>query len=110
MVEIKEEKEIKFQTENRDLDEKVIEILSADKGTRMDYILDETWVKYPKAEEFLKELKRARRQKKSIRMRGAMIIGQTNIGKTSLRQEFIDSNSNPNDKTMKYEYLFVEAP
>ncbi len=110
MVEIKEEKEIKILTENHDLDEEVIEILSAEKYKRMDYILDWTWVQYPKAEEFLKELNRARRQKKSVRMRGAMIIGQTNIGKTSLIQEFIDSNSNPNDKTKKYEYLFVEAP
>ncbi len=110
MVEIKKAKEVLIHMENRDLDEEVIELLREDNDTRMDYILDWTWVQYPKAEEFLIELKRARRQKKSIRMRGVMIIGQTNIGKTSLIQEFIDSNSNLKDKTKKYEYLFVEAP
>lgn len=110
MIETKPDKETNIQTENRDLDEEIIEILNADSNIRMNFILDWTWVQYPKAEEYIKELERVRRQRKSIRTRGAMIIGHPNIGKTSLIQEFIDSHSNPKDKTKKYEYLYVEAP
>lgn len=99
-----------IEYEGRDFEEEVISRLEASKEKRIDYISDWTWISYPKANEYIRELERTRRQKKFIRMRGAMLIGPTAIGKTSLIQEFIDIHTDPIDKTRKWEYLYVETP
>lgn len=105
---IKDESILEF--EDRDLHEDVLAIIDKNDELRIDFILDWTWVLYPRANEYIKELKRALRQKKSVRMRGLMLIGETNVGKTSLIQEFIDINSDPTDKSKEWDFLYVEAP
>lgn len=104
------EKEKISISNDRDLNEEILEVVHFSPQERIDFISDWTWVLYPRAHEYIIELKRALRQKKSVRMRGLMLIGETNIGKTSLIQEFIDQNTDLSDKSHEWDFLYVEAP
>lgn len=101
---------VEIEYKGRDFKKEILSILEESKEKRIDFILDWTWVSYPKANEYIKELERACRQKRSIRMRGAMLIGPTAIGKTSLIQEFMDRHRDPTDNARRWEFLYVEAP
>ena len=102
--------DIEIEYKDRGFCKEIFPLLEENNVKRIDFILDWTWVLYPKANEYLRELERAYRQKKSIRMRGALLIGPPAIGKTSLIQEFIDQNTDLTDKTKRWDFLYVEAP
>lgn len=82
------------------------------KDIRIDIVLKGVWVRYPKADEFIRFLEKLSRQPKRPRMEGRLIVGPTNNGKTSIIQEFIHLQKDRNgyDDASFYEYLYVETP
>ncbi|MHA1679929.1 MAG: TniB family NTP-binding protein [Promethearchaeota archaeon] len=72
---------------------------------RKDFIEQGIWISYPKEDKVKKRLRRIRKQPKSDRPRGGLLISPTGNGKTTLVKRWIKANSRQD-----YDYLYVKAP
>lgn len=59
---------------------------------RIDLILKNRWINYPKADQVLKALEMLLRFPKSDRMQNLLIMGESNNGKTTLARRFFNSH------------------
>lgn len=87
-------------------------ILELPDKARIKIIKKGIWVQYPLADKLISHLEELLYQPKRPRMEGRGIIGDTNNGKTSIVQEFIDiqKRKSGNKDDDFYDILYVEAP
>jgi len=64
----------------------------ADDHSRIQFLREPLWINYPKTVEIIELLQRLLDQPKKPRMQSLLLIGESNIGKTSLIQQFITNN------------------
>jgi len=62
--------------------------LQASKQDRIDFLYEPLWINYPKSEETIQLLSELMNRPKRPRMQNLLIIGEANMGKTSLVTEF----------------------
>jgi hypothetical protein len=78
---------------------------------RIAFMLNEKWFLYPVAKEILKELEFHLKHPKKNRMKGRLIVGGTNNGKTSIVNKFIRSHMPYDDENVKITpVVAVSAP
>jgi hypothetical protein len=68
-------------------------VLELDDEARIDFILQETWITYPTANDVFKKMERLLNHPKKSRMPGMLLVGATNNGKTSLIHRFLSKNT-----------------
>lgn len=85
--------------------------LSLTDEERITFILNEKWFLYPVARDILKELEFHLKHPKKSRMKGRLIVGGTNNGKTSIINKFIRSHMPYDDEDVKITpVIAVSAP
>jgi len=75
----------------RDLDPQVLEMLGKSDTERLNFILQDRWIDYPRGQEIMEELDYLLRQPVRTRMEGMHLTGPTKSGKTALVNAFIAS-------------------
>lgn len=75
------------------LNEETKKYIYKSKEERLNYLENPIWIPYPKVQELLKHLQRLMATPKKPRMPNLLIIGESNIGKTTIINEFERINS-----------------
>ena len=97
--------------ENKHLIQQAQDALLLTDEERIAFMLNEKWFLYPIAKEFLKELEFHLKHPKKNRMKGRLIVGGTNNGKTSIVNKFIRSHMPYDDENVKITpVIAVSAP
>lgn len=66
--------------------------MNTDKNNRIDQILKNRWINYPKANQIFKSLEMLLRFQKSDRMQNILIMAESNNGKTTLARRFVNAH------------------
>ena len=97
--------------ENKHLIQQAQDALLLTDEERIAFMLNEKWFLYPIAKEILKELEFHLKHPKKNRMKGRLIVGGTNNGKTSIVNKFIRSHMPYDDENVKITpVIAVSAP
>ncbi|WP_459814812.1 TniB family NTP-binding protein [Campylobacter concisus] len=97
--------------ENQHLIQQAQDALLLTDEERIAFMLNEKWFLYPIAKEILKELEFHLKHPKKNRMKGRLIVGGTNNGKTSIINKFIRSHMPYDDENVKITpVVAVSAP
>jgi hypothetical protein len=76
------------------LNEETNQVMDLSKKDRIRYMHEPLWIEYPKTKEIISYLEQLMDRPKKPRMPGLIIIGESNIGKTSIVTEFEKKHSN----------------
>lgn len=89
----------------------VQKILEQSTQERKQFILGEKWFGYPLAQNILQELEFHLQHPKKTRMRGRLLVGATNNGKTAIIKKFIRNNPPYDaDEVKVIPIIYVSAP
>ena len=83
-----------METERRypHLDESTAEVADLPPERRSEYIDRPLWIHYPRAVRLLERMHEYMKMPKRARMRNIMVIGESNMGKTSILERFVEMN------------------
>jgi len=89
-------------------------MLNASDEERINFILQEKWITYPKADDIFKKMKMLLNHPRKERMPGMLLVGETNNGKTSIVHRFMKNNgpirSENWRETTEIPIIFVQVP
>ncbi len=86
-------------------------VLDLDDKARVDYIRQEKWIPYTRANEILASLEELLITPKKSRMPSMLIVGDSNNGKSSIAQEFLRRHPPTNGiESEAYPVIWIEAP
>jgi hypothetical protein len=74
------------------LDESCIHLLELDNEARCAAIREDSWVKYPLAEELLKKLNRLLLLRQGVRTQNMLVLGRADNGKTTIMERFLSQH------------------
>jgi len=88
-------------------------VMALGERERVDFLETQRWIGYPVAARILERLERLLRQPKRTRMQSLLVVGESNNGKTTLIERFLETAGQPsvddNNDPVK-PVLLVESP
>lgn len=91
----------------------IAQLLDQSDETRINKIMNDKWIGYPRAKKIMNKLEDLLQHPKTIRMPNLLIVGDTNNGKTLLVNKFFNAHKpsiKDSDEKLNTDVLYVQAP